>query len=364
MQEIKDCPEDWCKEDDNYLKTLVSIHGSHDWNVIASNMDLALRPKHYTNQECRERWYNYLDPAIIKRPWTDYEDYKLLCAHKKNQNRWADVAQILDGRTGNSIKNRFYSIFRKVKNKIKENDFVHPNKFELLRILYIISLMEYYFKHPVSTTENKGNRGKNFIYTLIHDLHEDEVTIYKSKIQEKEGKEIKIDELWAEVSRTMSGTSSRHSANAETVYHDERPSKLLKKPPTQWLLPQPRFIDHPEPLSQDEKEAFQMHAFQRKDPSSAGPYACQPMIMSPPVYQASPFSAMNYMPSRGSNLYGGFSEFTSTISTPCSVGFANPNIQLVGYTNPLWTIVGTAPSPYQTDQTPQSTTFINPCVFR
>lgn len=64
-------------------------------------------------KQCRDRWINNLDPEIIKNTWTDQEETLLFDKHRAHGNKWSTISRYLDGRSGNSIKNHFYSIIRK-----------------------------------------------------------------------------------------------------------------------------------------------------------------------------------------------------------------------------------------------------------
>ena len=44
------------------------------------------------------RWFNHLDPQIVKKDWTEAEDQKIIELHKTYGNKWAEIALHLTGR--------------------------------------------------------------------------------------------------------------------------------------------------------------------------------------------------------------------------------------------------------------------------
>ena len=69
--------------------------------------------KFRTPKMVRERWNNFLDPALNKNKWTREEDIILLLAHERVGNKWSFISQFVQGRNDNQIKNRYFCLKRK-----------------------------------------------------------------------------------------------------------------------------------------------------------------------------------------------------------------------------------------------------------
>ena len=91
----------WNKDEDYKLKQLVEMYGAKRWSLIARQLNGRI------GKQCRERWYNQLDPSINKQKWTKKEDDMILQLHIKYGNKWSLISKELQGRTDNAVKNRF-----------------------------------------------------------------------------------------------------------------------------------------------------------------------------------------------------------------------------------------------------------------
>lgn len=96
----------WSPEEDEQLKALYKVYG-RQWTKIADSMG------DRTGKQVRDRFLNNFDNNVKKTKFTKVEDELILKLHAKHGNQWAKIASRIEGRTGDMIKNRYYSVLSK-----------------------------------------------------------------------------------------------------------------------------------------------------------------------------------------------------------------------------------------------------------
>ena len=108
----------WSTEEDAELLRLLKTQDPSDikWAKIAEGLGGGRLGK-----QCRERYYNHLDPTIKRGPYSAEEDEKICAEVAEMGTKWAKIAVLLPGRTENQIKNRWNSTLKK---KVASGSFV------------------------------------------------------------------------------------------------------------------------------------------------------------------------------------------------------------------------------------------------
>ncbi|CAD8202423.1 unnamed protein product [Paramecium pentaurelia] len=96
----------WSKQEDTLLQQFVNMYANQKQGC---NQGYERNPK-----DCRERYQNYLDSKFNKTKLTKPEIDKLFELIQIYGNKWTCIAEKLNYRTDQDVKNQFYAIVKKV----------------------------------------------------------------------------------------------------------------------------------------------------------------------------------------------------------------------------------------------------------
>ena len=96
----------WKKEEDAMIIKCLKENITK-WSTIAGYIPGRI------GKQCRERWFNHLDPTINREPWSEEEEKLLVTAQAELGNKWSEIARLLPGRPENQVKNKWNSAARK-----------------------------------------------------------------------------------------------------------------------------------------------------------------------------------------------------------------------------------------------------------
>lgn len=107
----------WTVDEDILLLNLIKRFGKN-WSLISKYMSSR------SGKQIRDRYLNTLDPELNKEKFTEEEDQMIIRYYSMYGTLWSKIAKYFKGRTGDMIKNRFYSSLRKrgsIKGRIEES---------------------------------------------------------------------------------------------------------------------------------------------------------------------------------------------------------------------------------------------------
>ena len=89
----------WSAGEDVQLLQHIQLYGLHNWKQIASLVNTR------TPKQCRERYHQNLKPSLNRSKITKEEGEKIEQLVRKIGKRWTKIAQRLQGRSDNAVKN-------------------------------------------------------------------------------------------------------------------------------------------------------------------------------------------------------------------------------------------------------------------
>lgn len=103
-------------DEDRIIKALVNPNIETNWSFIAKSLEKR------TARQCRDRWFNYLDPSLNRDEWLPEEDEILVKLFEQKGPQWKFFTIILNGRSINDVRNRYFKLLRKSQKFSKSSD--------------------------------------------------------------------------------------------------------------------------------------------------------------------------------------------------------------------------------------------------
>jgi hypothetical protein len=97
--------------EDERLTRLVEELGNEDWQAIATHL------RGRNARQCRDRWTNYLSPAVGNGPWTFGEDQLLMQKYSEFGPFWKHIASFFRSRTDINVKSRWHLLHRRLRKR-------------------------------------------------------------------------------------------------------------------------------------------------------------------------------------------------------------------------------------------------------
>jgi hypothetical protein len=90
------------KQEDALIKHCYEDLNIKDWRIISTYLE------NRTSKNCRDHYFNYLDPKIINKPFNLEEEDLLIELVAKYGKKWNTIASQMNNRSAGSVKNKWY----------------------------------------------------------------------------------------------------------------------------------------------------------------------------------------------------------------------------------------------------------------
>ena len=161
----------WDKEEDAKLLMLYEKYGKN-WAAISKEMP------HRTGKQIRDRFLNSLDTKFERGKFTEEEDQIIIKYYKIYGNSWAKIAKKLKTRTGDMVKNRFYSSLKKT--ILKNKNFLRRKRV--------------YFSPNVSKNKETEEKKEETQNINIPSIEKKDSTIVENEIDENKEEEKEVSD--------------------------------------------------------------------------------------------------------------------------------------------------------------------------
>jgi hypothetical protein len=108
MSRMRTRAAQWTNTEDEILKAGMQKYGMNNWERVASLIDT------HSARECKDRWYQFLDPTINKGEWSRAEEEKLVEYHDLFPEQWAVIASQIERRTAWQCEQHYEALLQRV----------------------------------------------------------------------------------------------------------------------------------------------------------------------------------------------------------------------------------------------------------
>lgn len=146
----------WKQEEDRALHQIIIERGAKNWSSIAKEHNLRShngKPIR-KGKNCRERWFNHLNPELQKGQWSFEEDDIIVRKQMELGNKWSEISKLLPGRTENQVKNRFYSLKKKLEKDCEDDVLNNETMFNVKLPEFSIAHAQVFQRLPSFLTPN------------------------------------------------------------------------------------------------------------------------------------------------------------------------------------------------------------------
>ena len=95
----------WTLEEDMALKKGVEQLGAKNWKQIS----VKYLNDNRTDVQCLHRWQKVLKPGLVKGPWTKDEDETIVKCIEAGVTKWSEIAAKIPGRIGKQCRERWFN---------------------------------------------------------------------------------------------------------------------------------------------------------------------------------------------------------------------------------------------------------------
>ncbi|KAM3132846.1 hypothetical protein pb186bvf_014994 [Paramecium bursaria] len=120
----------WSTYEDQTLVNMINTYQSNqqpiNWKCMANVLNK-------TDKQCKDRWYNCLDPQISRDPFVEEDDLELLKLVQKYAKRWYKIQrewQLSKKRSRADIKKRFYELLKQQDSGYESDSSSQSTKFK------------------------------------------------------------------------------------------------------------------------------------------------------------------------------------------------------------------------------------------